>query len=125
MYSLENIEKKQNIKFPEAYQILYQSNFKAIGKRMEMHVGNDIFKIRKFLTATEMFDILDEFYDLFGYDIIPIAEADYDDYICLYYRKNMKQPSIIYWDYELALENPEKGILLLCEDMHEFEFNLK
>lgn len=92
---------------------------------MEMHVGNDIFKIRKFLTATEMFDILDEFYDLFGYDIIPIAEADYDDYICLYYRKNMKQPSIIYWDYELALENPEKGILLLCEDMHEFESKLK
>lgn len=33
MYSLESIEKKQNIKFPEEYKRLYQSNFKQIDNR--------------------------------------------------------------------------------------------
>ena len=76
------------------------------------------------MNATEIYDILEEFYDYFGYEIIPIAEVDYDDYICLYY-KNKKNPSIIYWNYELALENPEEGIIVLYDCMHEFEARLK
>ena len=63
---------------------------------------------------------MDEFYDLLGNDIILIVETSHDDYICLYYRENMKQPSIVYWNYELALENPDEGSLLLCEDLDEF-----
>lgn len=93
MYRLESIEKKQNIKFPE---VLYKTDFKEIGSRMEIHVGNDRLKISKFLTATEIIDILDEYYDLLGNDIILIVEISHDDYICLYYRENMKQPSIVY-----------------------------
>lgn len=76
------------------------------------------------LTTTEINDILEELYDFFGYDIVPIAETDYDDYICLYYRENMKKPSIVYWDYELALENSEEGILFLFDSMYEFETKL-
>ena len=124
MYSLESIEKKQNIKFPEEYKRLYKSNLKEIDNGIEIYVGDDVFCISKFLTSTEINDILEEFYDFFGYDIIPIAEADYDDYICLHYRENMKKPSIVYWNYELALENPEEGILFLFDSMHEFENKL-
>ena len=87
---------------------------------MEIHAGDDRFIISKFLTVTEMIDILDEFYDMLGYDVVPIAETSYDDYICLYFKENMKQPSIVYWNYELALENPDEGILLLFEDLDEF-----
>lgn len=125
MYSLESIEKKQNIKFPEEYKRLYQSNFKGIENSIEIHVGDDVFCISKFLTATEIHDILKEFYNFFGYDIVPIAETAEDDYICLYYRENMKKPSIVYWNYELALENPEEGILFLYDSMYEFETKLK
>lgn len=125
MYSLESIEKKQNIKFPEEYKRLYQSNFKEIDNRIEIHVGDDVFCISKFLTTTEISDILKEYYDFFGYDIVPIAETDEDDYICLYYRENMKKPLIVYWNYELALENPEEGILFLYDSMYEFETKLK
>lgn len=64
---------------------------------------------------------MEEFYDFFGYDIIPIAETDDDNYICLYYKENMKKPLIIYWNYELALENPEEGILFLYDSIYEFE----
>ncbi len=124
MRSLESIEKKQNIKFPEEYKRLYQSNFKEIDNGMEIHAGDDVFYISKFLTTTEINDILEEFHDFLGYDIVPIAETDYDDYICLNYRENMKKPSIVYWNYELALESLEEGILFLYDSMYEFETKL-
>ena len=65
MVSLECIEKKQNIKFPEVYTKLYQSNFKGISK-MKIQVDEDSINIRKFLNANEINDVLDEFYDYFG-----------------------------------------------------------
>lgn len=121
MHSLESIEKKQNIKFTEEYKRLYQSNFKQIDNRKKFHVGDDVFCISKFLTATEINDILDEFYNILGYDLIPIAQTDDDDYICLNYIENMKKPSIVLWNYELALENAEEGILFLYNSFYEFE----
>lgn len=125
MCSLKNIEKKQNIKFPIEYKRLYQSDFKEIDNKFEIRVGNDVFYISEFLKAAEINDILEEFYDFFGYDIIPIAKTNYDDYICLDYRKNIEKPSIIYWNYEIALENPEEGTLFLYNNIHEFANKLK
>ena len=105
MVSSACIEKKQNIKFPEVYTKLYQSNFKGISK-MKIQIDEDSINIRKFLNANEINDVLDEFYDYFGYDIVPIAEVEYEDFICLDFRVNKQNPEIVYWNYELALENP-------------------
>lgn len=80
--------------------------------------------MNSFLRTGFVEKIPEEFYDFMGYDIVPIAETDDDDYICLYYRENMKNPSIVYWNYELALENPEEGILFLYDSMYEFETKL-
>ena len=124
MLYLSDIEKKQNIKFPEEYKRLYQSGFKEFSNRLEIHVNNEVFSIHKFLSAAEINDILEEFYDFWGYDVVPIAETDYEDYICLYYRENAKSPSIIYWNYELALENSTEGITFLYSTMHEFITNI-
>ena len=124
MYSLHDIEKKQSIRFPEKYVKLYQSNFKEINNKFQFHIKEENFKIMKFLTATEINNILEEFYDFFGYDIIPIAEMEHNDYLCLYYAKNRQIPSIIYWNYELALENSEEAILFLYNDITEFESQL-
>ncbi len=122
---LEHIEKKQNIKFPEEYKRIYQFNFKEFNNSMEIHVKDEVFCIRRFLSADEMNDILAEFYDFWGYDIVPIAETDYEDYICLYYIDNRDHPSIVYWNYELALENSSEGITLLFDSIHEFIANIK
>ena len=124
MFNLDNIEKKQNIKLPEAYKKFYQSYFEKFNNRMEIHVNDDVFIIQKFLSAAEINDILDEFYDFWGYDIVPIAETDYEDYICLYYRDTAKNPSIVYWNYELALENPSEGISFLYGSIREFVTNI-
>ena len=40
MLYLSDIEKKQNIKFPEEYKRLYQSGFKEFSNRLEIHVNN-------------------------------------------------------------------------------------
>ena len=124
MVSLVCIEKKQNIKFPEVYTKLYQSNFKGISK-MKIQLDEHSINIRKFLNANEINDVLDEFYDYFGYDIVPIAEVEYEDFICLDFRVNKQNPEIVYWNYELALENPIEGITLLYSSMDELIIELK
>ena len=123
MYTLNNIERKQNIKLPEEYKRLYQSDFKEFSNGLELHVNDDVFRIYKFLSAVEINSLLDEFYDFWGYDIVPIAETDYEDYICLCYRENRENPSIIYWNYELAIENSTEGITFLYSSLHEFITN--
>ena len=123
MYTLNDIEKKQNIKFPEEYKRLYQSDFKEFNNRLEFHVNDDVFRIYIFLSVAEINNLLEEFYDFWGYDIVPIAETDYEDYICLYYRENRENPSIIYWNYELALENSTEGITFLFSSLNEFIAN--
>ena len=124
MFSLDCIEKKQNIKLPNVYRKLYQADFKKINCRMEIHVTDDIFIIQKFLSADEINKLLDEYYDFWGYDIVPIAETDCEDYICLFYKENRENPSIIYWNYELALEDSTGGITFLYNNMHEFYIDL-
>lgn len=124
MITLECIERKQNIKFPEAYIDLYQSNFKDIEK-LSIKVNGDFITIKKFLNANEINDALDEFYDDLGYDLVPIAEVEYEDFICLDFRDNKKNPSIVYWNYELALENSIEGITLLYSSLNELLIKLK
>jgi len=124
MISLENIEKKQNIKFPDIYMELCQSDFKDI-RKMNIQVDDESINIKKFLLANEINDVLDEFYDYFGYEIIPIAETEYDDYICLDYRTDKQNPAIIYWNYELSLENSIEGIMFLYKSVYELAMELK
>ncbi len=124
MITLCDIEKKQNIRFPEEYKQLYQSGFKEFTGKMELCVNDDVFNIHKFLSVSEIKDILAELYDFFGYNIVPIVETDLEDYICLYYRNDIINPSIVYWNYELALENSSEGITDLYDNIHEFITNI-
>ena len=118
MCSIENIEIRQNIKLPNKYKELHLSNFKELEKYSEIYMGDEKIVITKFLNANEISSVIDEFYDYFGYDIIPIAITEYDNYICFYY--NAQTPSVIYWNYELAMGNPEEAITYLCKDFDEF-----
>ena len=124
-YSLHDIEKKQNIKLPERYRQLYLSNFRDINGRLIVRTDEEEFHIKQFLTVTEIIHALDEFYDLWGYDIVPIAEDKWENYICLYYKNSRKVPSVAYWNYDLALENPDDAISFLYDSIETFEIELK
>lgn len=123
-YSLHDIEKKQNIRLPERYKQLYQSNFRDISGRSIVQTNEEEFYIKKFLTVTEIIHALDEFYDLWGYDIVPIAEDKWEDYICLYYKNSRNVPTVVYWDCDLALENPDDAISYLYDSIEKFEIEL-
>lgn len=120
MFSLKSIEKKQNIILPPRYKNLYQSDFKEIEDRRNICTNEETIRISKFLNAEEMNNIIEEFYDFWSYDIIPIAETEYDDYVCLFYRKNSFDPSVIYWDYDLATVCSEDAIFCLYDNIEEF-----
>ena len=124
MITLECIERKQNIKFPEAYIDVYQSNFNNIGN-LSIQFDGDFITIKKFLNANEINDVLDEFYDDLGYDLVPIAEVEYEDFICLDFRDNKQNPSIVYWNYELVLEDSIEGITLLYSNFNQLLIKLK
>lgn len=120
MYSLDSIEKKQNIKLPEEYKQLYNSDFNGISGNLEIYVNKEYIKICQFLRVDEIYEILEEDFDFFGYDIVPIAKTDYNDYICLYYAENVETPVIIYWDYELSTIHPKEGIFYLYNNISKF-----
>ena len=124
-YSLHDIEKKQNISLPERYKQLYQSNFRDIDGKSIVRTNEEEFHIKRFLTVIEIIHALDEFYDFWGYDIVPIAEDKYEDYICLNYKNNRNVPTVVYWNYDLALENPDDAICFLCDSIEKFELELK
>ena len=50
---------------------------------------------------------------------------EYEDFICSDFRVNKQNPEIVYWNYELALENPIEGITLLYSSMDELIIELK
>lgn len=125
MCTLESIEKKQNILYPSEYKSLYKEKFVISGNRHKIYAGNDVFNINKFLIASEVCSIIDGLYDFFGYDLIPIAETDDGDYICLYYKDSRRNPSVAYWNYELAMENDDESISILYDSLSELLCELK
>ena len=125
IFDLNSFEKRHNINLPKVYKELYESDFYKISTTVNIHIQNDIFNIRRFLLPSEIDDIMDEFYDFLGHDIVPFAEIDAEEYICLYYQEIEKNPSIIYWNYELALENAVNGILFLYENIEQFLKNIR
>lgn len=121
MSEISKFEKTHNISFPSGYKEYYlvsnNHNYEPISI---VYKGNDVFNLRRILTIDEISKVIDEFRDLLGYDLIPIAEMDYEDYLCFDFKNNQREPSVVYWNYELALENPDDATTLVFNDFQEF-----
>ena len=124
MNGLKNFEKMQNVKLPEIYKDMYTSEFRKLSGRDRLCLSNEDIIISSFLDINKISEIIEEYHDLLGYNIIPFAETKYKDYICFYYNE-LEKPSIIFWSYELALENPNEAIFYICNDFNEFLQKLK
>lgn len=125
MWDLEKIEKMQNVKFPINYKKLYESGFKDISNCSKVCLTGEEILIDAFMGVDEIVNIMEEYYDFFGYDIIPVIKTKYDDYICFNYNKDKQKPSVIFWSYELALENPNEAIFHLYDNFDELIYRLK
>lgn len=117
------IEKGYNIKLPLLYKQEYMCNFNNVNKKLILS-EDEKFCIN-FLGVENILNILNDDFELFGYDIIPFARTEYDDYICFFYEKARYNPKIIFFAYELSILNKEKAIFYLYDNFSEFFLNQK
>ena len=121
MSNLYIIEKRYNIKLPLLYKQEYMCNFNNLNKNLVLSKNEKFFL--KFLDVENILDILNDNFDLFGYDIIPFAKTEYDDYICFFYEDTRYNPKIIFFAYDLSIINKEEAIFYLYNSFNEFVLN--
>ncbi|MDL5142234.1 SMI1/KNR4 family protein [Bacillus atrophaeus] len=51
--------------------------------------------------------------------VIPIADNVFGNEICFDFRKGLNSPSIVYWDYEITFEDPERALSPVCDSFTE------
>lgn len=123
MSNLYIIEKRYNIKLPLLYKQEYMCNFNNLNKNLVLSKNEKFFL--KFLDVENILDILNDNFDLFGYDIIPFAKTEYDDYICFFYENTRYNPKVIFFAYDLSVINKEDAIFYLYNSFNEFFLNQK
>lgn len=130
MDDIKKIENQFNIKFPKAYVELINSEYIEY-KNILVVLENENIKIKKFLSieSCDKENIIDEYSEnknLMLEGIIPIAITEYDDYICLYYIDSRDvEPKVIFWSYELAMEDLHEGIFEIANSFAEFTTKLR
>lgn len=125
------IEKRLNIKLPKEYIDFINNINKFNNKKIILLDDEEDILIKKFFTLDNkieenVFQIYNEYRNIMLEGVIPIAETEYKDYICLYYDIDReKSPKIIFWCYELALEKLGEGMFSISNSFNEFEKKLK
>jgi len=118
---IKDIETKLNIKFPKSYVefikiyhgsspipniVKFDRETETLKTFLSMEPGDENFIV----------DVYMENRGLMPEDIIPIGLTDCIDLICLDYRKGrFSEPSVVYWNYEFALENYHESVYPICK----------
>lgn len=122
MNKIKSIENELNIILPESLKSFLLEN-PLKDKRCKLVLKDEIIIINKFLGYESQENISYEkrqYGDLLDYDTIPIAITEYDDLICLYYESNDKEPKVVYFSYELALEDINESLFDIAINFAEF-----
>ena len=51
--------------------------------------------------------------------VIPIADDVFGNEICYDFRKGLSSPSIVFWDHEIAHEDPDRALSHICDSFPE------
>jgi hypothetical protein len=122
MNKIKLIENELNIILPESLKSFLLAN-PLKDKRCKLVLKDEIIVINKFLgfdSQESISYVKRQYGDLLDYDTIPIAIAEYDDLICLYYETNDKEPKVVYLSYELALEDINESLFNVAINFDEF-----
>lgn len=127
MQNITTLEKVFNVKFPNEFRerMDYISKKILCGNKLVFNnpMGPiSIVKVLEFNSEKEesIFQVYTEFRDLMKEGIIPIANAGYDDYICLYFIDLKLPPKVILWCYERAFESIDYAIFPLADTFEGF-----
>lgn len=122
MTNIKTIENELNINLPDSLKFFLMAN-PLKDKRYKLVLKNENIIINKFLGYEGEESIFSEkrlHGDLLDYDTIPIAITEYDDLICLYYESDDKEPKVVYFLYELALEDINESLFDLAINFEDF-----
>ncbi len=121
MNILNTFEKKFNFKLPQKYKMLMLSgeinSFKNIC--ILTNEGEEFF-ILQFLTSEQICTTHKKHFFYGGCDLIPIAELEYGDFICLDFSENQDKPKVVFWNYEYTLEEEKNVTEILFNSFDEF-----
>ena len=127
MQNISRLEKILHVKFPNDFIEKMEFLMKKICNGNKLVINNPIgpVLIKKILEIDiekeeSIYRVYTQFRDLMKEGIIPIADAGYDDYICLYFMDRKLPPKVILWCYERALENIDYAIFPLADSLKEF-----
>ncbi|MFC4620417.1 SMI1/KNR4 family protein [Camelliibacillus cellulosilyticus] len=51
--------------------------------------------------------------------VYPFADDPFGNHICFDYRESKDNPKVVFWDHEVAYEDPEKAITPVCDSFTE------
>lgn len=122
MNNIKSIETELKIILPESLKSFLMTN-PLKDTRCRLVLKDEIIMINKFLGHEGEENISSEkrlHGDLLDYDTIPIAVTEYDDLICLYYESDDKEPKIVYFSYELALEDINESLFDIAINFEDF-----
>lgn len=120
MKNVISIEISTNNLLPTSYKRFYNNEKLNDFKNIDIETNDgDLVSLIKFMEATEIIASFNENFNVLGYDLLPIANMEYGDIMCLDFRNNPTNPQIIYCNHELALESLEDAITLLFNDFDE------
>lgn len=57
--------------------------------------------------------------------LIPFADDAFGNEICFDFRKNQHNPTICFWDHEIAFENSGKAVFYICDSFTELINSLR
>lgn len=127
VHSIVALEKVLNVRFPSKFseEMEYISKKIRSGNKLVLNNGEDSISIIKVLDIDSekeesIFRVYTEFRELMKDGSIPILNAGYDDYICLYFIDRELPPKVILWCYERSFESIDYAIFPLAETFEEF-----
>lgn len=127
--AIEKLETELGVKFPEDYVLVA---LKSHGEYPNLDTydfegRNEAAFDRLLSLDPEEEDyiktVIDDIQDRLVPKIIPFAADPFGNYICFDYRKN-NNPTVVFWDHEKAYENPDSGLLPICNTFSELEDKL-
>lgn len=119
------VEEKLDLKFPKSFNECVVNNNGAQPEKNIFDLNNEKGKIFGSLLDFDLNadeNIVSIYKDLknrIPNKIVPFADDPSGNYICFDYRKK-DEPEIVFWDHELAEENPKKSISYIADNFEEF-----
>ncbi len=124
--SVIQVEKALGIKFPEDFVECAVKNHGGYPSRdvfdFVNHEGAVFNRLLSFNPEkkTYILNVYNWIRDRLVEGIYPFADDPFGNFICFYYRNpEDKAPAIVFWDHEIAYEDPEKAISPVCNTFTE------